>query len=135
VTGENRALNARVEFAKAEASLRASEALAALGLWDDAVSRAYYAAFHSANAALLSEGLQARTHGGLHDLFFQTFVLTGVVTRALAKDLAALQRYREQADYSSTVRFDATSGGEEVSRAAGVVATLREVLRVRGLLG
>lgn len=135
MTGENRKENARLEFEKAEASLRAAQALQDLGLWDDAVSRAYYAAFHAAIAALLSAGLQARTHAGAHDLFFQNFVATGLVDRALSKDLAALQRYREQADYSGAVRFDATSASEEVARAHKVVATLRTMLTERAVLG
>jgi uncharacterized protein (UPF0332 family) len=132
MTGENRKLNAQVELDKSRAALQAAQALAGLGLWDDAVSRAYYAAFHAANALLLSEGILARTHAGTHDLLFQNHVPPGVVDRAVSKDLAALQRYREQADYSSAVRFDATSGAEEVSRAERVVAALTSVLSARG---
>jgi uncharacterized protein (UPF0332 family) len=132
MTGENRKLNAQVELDKSRAALQAAQALAGLGLWDDAVSRAYYAAFHAANALLLSEGILARTHAGTHDLLFQNYVSPGVVDRAVSKDLAALQRYREQADYSSAVRFDATSGAEEVSRAERVVAALTSVLSARG---
>jgi uncharacterized protein (UPF0332 family) len=132
MTGENRKFNAQVELDKARAALRAARALADLGLWDDAVSRAYYAAFHAANALLLSEGILARTHAGTHDLLFQNFVVPGIVERAVSKDLAALQRYREQADYSSSIRFDATTGGEEVSRAERVVVTLSPLLIARG---
>lgn len=134
MNGENRKANACAEFSKAEASLRAACALADLGLWDDAVSRAYYAAFHAANAALLSEGIQARTHAGMHDLFFQTFVSTDLVARSVSKDIAALQRYREQADYSSTIRFDALSGADEISRAERVVQAIRTLLAERGII-
>ena len=38
---------------------------------EGAVSRAYYAAFHAASAALASEGLSAKTHAGAHNLFFK----------------------------------------------------------------
>jgi hypothetical protein len=134
LTDANRVENARRELQRAEAALAAARALAQLGLWDDAVSRAYYAAFHAAKAALFSAGVQARTHEGTHDLLFQHFVATGALRRQVAKGLAALQRYREQADYSTTVRFDAESGAEEIDRAAGIVGEITDLLRARGVL-
>ncbi|HEY3354178.1 MAG TPA: HEPN domain-containing protein [Polyangia bacterium] len=134
MTDANRVENARRELQRAEAALAAARALAQLGLWDDAVSRAYYAAFHAAKAALFSAGVQARTHEGTHDLLFQHFVATGALRRQVAKGLAALQRYREQADYSTTVRFDAESGAEEIDRAAGIVGEITDLLRARGVL-
>jgi len=41
---------------KARGKLWVARELVERGEWDDAVSRAYYAAFHSAQAALLTEG-------------------------------------------------------------------------------
>ncbi len=64
MTGENRIDNARAEAALGDDALRAAEALLALGLANDAVSRAYYAAFHYARALLLLEGLEPKTHRG-----------------------------------------------------------------------
>lgn len=124
----HRSENAALELAKAEAALRAARALAELDLWDDALSRAYYAAYHAVTAALFALGIEARTHAGTHDLFFRYFVLTEKMPRTASKDLAALQRYREQADYSTTIRFTAASGAEEVERAAGLVAAIRVLL-------
>jgi len=49
----NRRDNAAREAAVGDDALRAAEALLALGLHNDAVSRAYYAAFHYARALLL----------------------------------------------------------------------------------
>lgn len=134
MTGEHRTANARLEMEKATTSLKAARALADLGLWDDAVSRAYYAAFHAATALLFSAGLQARSHAGIHDLLFEHFVRAGALTRRFTKDLAALQRYREQADYSTTIRFDAESGREEVDRSERLVAELAGLLRSRGII-
>lgn len=133
MTNENREQNARLELEKAEAVLREAQALASLGMWDGAVSRAYYAVFHAASALLAAEGIQARSHAGTHDLLFSTFVRTGILPRQISKDLAALQRYREQADYSAAVRFDESTGAEEIDRAARVLAALRAVLAARGV--
>src|SRR5262249_36857515 len=134
VTENHRKVNALRELEKAHRAMRAAQALAGLGLWDDAVSRAYYAAFHAASAVLFSAGLQARSHAGTHDLLFEHFVQTGTLGRSVTKDFAALQRYREQADYSTAVQFDEASGREEVERAERLVAELTKVLRTRGMV-
>lgn len=47
MTDDNRRANARADLAAAADALRAAEALIDLGLLRDAVSRAYYAAFHA----------------------------------------------------------------------------------------
>lgn len=52
----NRADNAAREAERGDDALRAAEALVGLGLNNDAVSRAYYAAFHYSRALLLLEG-------------------------------------------------------------------------------
>ncbi len=47
---------------KGRGKLRVARDLVQRGEWDDAVSRAYYAAFHAARAALLTEGQRGETH-------------------------------------------------------------------------
>ena len=59
--------NARFELikgymAKAKDKLAVAQELLGRQHYDDAVSRAYYAAFHAAQAALISEGQEADTH-------------------------------------------------------------------------
>ncbi|MEK7794333.1 MAG: HEPN domain-containing protein, partial [Candidatus Hydrogenedentota bacterium] len=53
-------------FHKAERSLRAAIVLAREGLFDDAVSRAYYAVFQAASGALLIRQKRFKSHNGLH---------------------------------------------------------------------
>jgi len=134
VTEENRRSNLEAELERGNASLRAAEALLGLALWDDAVSRAYYAAFHHVQALLFSEGLEARSHTGTHDLLFQHFVRHGYLPARLAKLFAGLQRYREQADYSRLFRFDEQGAREEVERAGEICRTVRDLLSARGWL-
>ena len=75
-------------MAKAKDKLRVGEQLLASGDYEDAVSRAYYAAFHCAQALLLWEGLSANTHQGVVSLFGLHFAKTG----KLRKNLAAIFR-------------------------------------------
>lgn len=56
-------------LAKACEKVREARDLCAKGEWDDPISRAYYAAYHAAQAALLTEGQHADTHKGVVTLF------------------------------------------------------------------
>ena len=86
-------------LAKARDKARVARELSDRGDWDDAVSRAYYAAFHAAQAALLTEGQRAETHRGLVVLFALLLVRTGKLDRRWGKFLANLKDDREAGDY------------------------------------
>ena len=57
--------NVRAEFARAQKSLQAAKILQADGLFEDAVSRAYYAVMHSAKAALLVHDKISESHAAI----------------------------------------------------------------------
>jgi len=135
VTDENRRLNLGVELEKGAASLRAAELCLEAGLFDDAVSRAYYAAFHHVQAVLLTAGLQSRSHAGAHDLFYLHFVRTGAIPPHVAKLFAGLQRFREQADYARAFHFDEQDARQEVANARSIVELLGAHLAAGGWLG
>lgn len=62
---------------KAEKKLKVAEKLFDSEDYEDAVSRAYYAVFHTTQALLLTEGVKADTHKGVITLFGLLFVKTG----------------------------------------------------------
>lgn len=134
MTEDNRRQNLTLELEKADASLAAARLCLGAGLWDDAVSRAYYAAFHAVQAVLLSEGFESRSHHGAHDLFFMHFVRPGRLDAGLAKLLAGLQRYREQADYSRAFRFNELGAREEVRHAEEIQTAMKDYLAQHGWL-
>jgi uncharacterized protein (UPF0332 family) len=134
VTGENRRANVAAEVERGAESLRAADVCLSVRLWDDAVSRGYYAAFHLVSALLLTEGLEARRHHGVHDLFFLHFVKPGRVPPKLARLFGALQKHREQADYSRAFRFDEEGAREEVEHAREICAFIRDELLRSGWL-
>lgn len=84
---------------KAEKKLEVAGRLMVSGDYEDAVSRAYYAVFHAAQALLLTEGVRAETHKGVVTLFGLLFVKTGKFKRNLGKYLANLKDDRESGDY------------------------------------
>ncbi len=123
----------KLEIEKGAEALRAARLCLDASLWNDAVSRAYYAAFHHITALLLSEGVEARTHGGVHDLLYLHFVKTGRFPAGEAKLFSALQKFREQADYARTIRFDEAGAREEVERARQISDAALSAMRTSGL--
>src|SRR5437667_12766253 len=97
---ENARTHVRAELTRADEALRASHELLALGLLNDAVSRAYYAALHVARALLLTEGVDSQTHGGVGAMLGMHFVVPGRVDPERAEDLSRLEQFRAEADYN-----------------------------------
>lgn len=100
-------------LAKAREKVRVARDLCARGEWDDAVSRAYYAAFHAAQAVLLTEGQRAESHKGLVSLFGLLLVKTGKFDKKWGKLLSNLKDDREAGDYEALSFLD-----EETARRA-----------------
>ncbi len=62
---------------KAARAIQAAERLAAEGLPEFAVGRAYYAMFYVAEAVLKAKGLRYSKHSGVHAAFGERVVKTG----------------------------------------------------------
>jgi uncharacterized protein (UPF0332 family) len=98
-------LKAEQFWRKAVKSLAAARLLLDNGYPDEACSRAYYAMFDAARAALLSvnaptEAETTRTHSGLMSAFARYVVGPGFVSRDVARTLAQAQHVRLIADYN-----------------------------------
>ena len=133
MTEENARENARAQYAKACAALRAARALADLALFDDAASRLYYAVFHLVSAALLALGLQAQTHAGVAALLGQHLVKPGLLPAHASRDLATLMGLRGQADYNRHFVLDAEGFANELLRAERLFSLVGEFLAARGV--
>jgi hypothetical protein len=128
MTDANRRENARAEALLGDDSLRAAEALLALSLHNDAVSRAYYAAFHYARALLLLRGLEPKTHRGVLSLLSEHYERPALISPAIVSALAHLQTFRNIADYDAGSRIQAERAQAEVSAASAFVVTARALL-------
>jgi len=120
---------AQDELASASDALRAAEALLDLDLLRDAMSRAYYAAFHAARALVLAEGFEAKSHGGLMHLFNLHVVGQGRLEPRFNLLLARLQAYRHASDYGyafamarDDVEAEIAAAGEIVERAYSLLS-------------
>lgn len=134
MTDDSRKANIQAEVEKASSSLKAAQVLFTAGLYDECVSRAYYAVFHMACGLLLTEGLEARRHRGVDHLLNLQFVRAGRLDPRHAKAFARLAQYRMQADYSRAFRFTAEGAEEELRLAEATVEALRIELEKGGWL-
>ena len=119
---ENEIANAREEMARGDEALRAATELHRLGLYNDTVSRAYYAAYHWTRAVLFTEGLESRTHRGAHQLLALHFVRAGLLPETAATLLSQLENLREASDYAAAVRFTEEESGEALRKTGTFIA-------------
>lgn len=83
-------------------SLAAANKLFEDGDYDFAVSRAYYAMFYLAEAALLSYGMTFSSHGAVISTFGREFVKPGHLEADLHKNLHDAFTERTVGDYDAT---------------------------------
>jgi len=79
--------------------LNSAEILFKYKKYDDAISRAYYAVFHCAQALLLSLGVKAESHSGVRQLFGFHFIKEGRFDKKFGRYLKNLKDERENGDY------------------------------------
>ncbi|MBI1952539.1 MAG: HEPN domain-containing protein [Candidatus Omnitrophica bacterium] len=117
------------ELKKAEQALKAAQNLLADGLYDDAVSRAYYAVFHGARAALKIKGIETVSHKGLISQFALHLVKAGEVEEEYGDILRQIKEDRETGDYEPLVTF----GSEEATKLVG--SADRFLVKMRDWIG
>lgn len=89
----------------AEERIQSAELLFGKGLYNDAVSRAYYGFLDTANALLITKGITAKTHAGVITLFSLHFIKTKLVPVQYIQFFRQAKDAREEADYEFLKRF------------------------------
>jgi len=96
-----------VSFPRAHEALSAARVLLESRFAADAVSRAYYATYHAASAAVESVGGEPKSHAGLLRLFGELVVVPGLLPSEFGVILHRLQAARARADYVGEIGSDA----------------------------
>lgn len=112
---------------KAARAAESAKALLDLGDTDGACSRAYYAMFDAARAALATRGHApeaTKTHSAVHSAFALTFVKTGLVPKEIGRALGQVQDIRLLADYAAE-SIPPDKAEWSVRQAAAFVAAVR----------
>jgi uncharacterized protein (UPF0332 family) len=97
--------------------------------FDEIASRCYYAAFHAAQALLLTEGLTADTHQGIVSLFGLHFAKAGRVSPRLGRYLNNLKDDRESGDYDVYSGIDRSDAERAVREASEFLAEAERYLQ------
>jgi uncharacterized protein (UPF0332 family) len=120
----DREAEVEAHLARAADSLRAGQVLLENAHWDIAASRAYYAAFHAASAALLRRGLAFGRHSGVIASVHQHLVKTGVLDGGLGRDLNWLFELRGIGDYGDTRHVPQDEATRALAASRRLVAAL-----------
>jgi uncharacterized protein (UPF0332 family) len=114
---------------RAEQSVQAAKELAASGFYDFAASRAYYAAFYAATAALLNEGLEFSKHSGVIASVHQRLVKTGRLDTDHGKELNWLFELRNVGDYGVIVHVSQQDAERAVRIAENFLRAIKSLVR------
>jgi uncharacterized protein (UPF0332 family) len=125
LTSDRRA-EIEANLARAVESLAAARVLEASEHHDFAASRAYYAAFYAATAALLAEGVRYKKHSGVIAGVHQQFIKTGRLPRSLGEDLRLLNELRLVGDYGEIQHVPAKEAKKAIAAARRLVEALRK---------
>jgi uncharacterized protein (UPF0332 family) len=125
---------ARAHLEKAVEGLRAAEKLFQDGYYEDAVSRAYYAMYHAARAALSIVNVFPKTHEGVVAEFGRKFVLTGIFEKELGKNLAHAKAARETYEYTIATTVLKPEAEAILRNAQDFVKTVKKYLEKIGVL-
>ena len=119
---------AKAHLEKALERLRVAEKLFRDGEYEDAISRAYYAMYHAAKAALSTVNVFPKTHEGVVSEFGRKFVLAGILPKELGKNLADAKAARETYEYSVTETVGKSEAETILSNAQEFVKTVKKHL-------
>lgn len=128
MTKNNAKENSFLETRRGDEVLKAAQHLLSYGFYNDAVSRAYYAAFHWARALLFTRGLESRTHRGVIQLLNLHFVKDGPLSSQVAEHLSSLETYRELSDYTAIAQFSEAQARDELARAEAFITACRSLI-------
>lgn len=116
-------------LARAADKLTVAEILLSNSAWDDAASRAYYAAFHSITALLFSRGQSYSSHAQLLGAFNREFVKNQVFHRDFTAMLTRLFEDRQSGDYDLFAAISEQDARRDVADARRIVESIQQYLQ------
>jgi len=114
---------------RADQSIQAARDQVVDGYYDFAASRAYYAAFYAATAALLSEGVDMSKHSGVVASVHQRFVKTEKLSQEHGKNLNWLFELRSVGDYGATAHVSQFDAERAVEVAESFVNAIKSLIK------
>lgn len=94
-------VSCRIE--KAQNAINEAEKVSAIGLWNIAANRLYYALFYASTAILIKKGLSAHTHTGVIAMISLHLVQQSLLSTEDIRLIRKLFSLRQEGDYEDFV--------------------------------
>jgi len=120
----NKEQKEKIEFA--EARLTSAKLLFENNCFEDAISRAYYAIFHSAKALLLEKDSDPKTHAGTASELGQLY--REELGKEMTRNFSRIQEKRERADYGDLNNITREETSEVIEIATNFVSKTKTLL-------
>ena len=117
------------ELTRANKALLAARTLLESQLYQDCVSRSYYAVLHAAKAALTTVGVEPESHHAVRRMFGLHLVKSGKIEKEFAVILTAQQEDREIGDYDIYVEIEQDRAAKSVHDAEKFVERIDKYLQ------
>jgi uncharacterized protein (UPF0332 family) len=124
----------RLELERGAESLKGAEVNLKEGLFDESVSSAYYAMFHSIKAILLTIDQEPATHQGVVTLFGLHFIKPGIIEEEYNSLFIEAKDDREDSDYDVTRKFARGEAEERIASAKILTARIADYLKRNSFL-
>ena len=121
------------ELLRSKKALKATDFLFKESLYEDCLSRSYYAILHAAKAVLLSEGIQVDTHDAVKRLFGFNLIKTRKIDKIFAIILREEQDDRLLADYDVTFIPDVYQVESRLNDAYKFIQRMEQFLQDKGI--
>lgn len=93
-------------LARSAETLREAQALIAIGGWNGAANRLYYAAYYMVVALMIKEGIKITSHDGAKHMLGLHFIKTGKLAIRYSKIYGHLFNARQSGDYGAFVQYN-----------------------------
>jgi len=117
------------ELNRAKKALLAAKTLLEKQLYEDCVSRAYYAVLHAAKAALATKDIEPVSHNAVKRMFGLHLIKTGEVEKDFARILTAEQEDREIGDYDIDIEIEEDRAHKRVTDAEKFLERIEKYLQ------
>jgi len=117
------------ELIRAKKALLAAKTLLENQLYEDCVSRAYYAVLHAAKAALTTKDIEPESHNAVKRMFGLHLIKTGEIEKDFAKILTAEQEDRAIGDYNIYIEIEQDTALKRVRDAEKFVERIEKYLQ------
>ena len=117
------------ELTRAKKALLAAKTLLENQLYQDCVSRSYYAVLHAAKAALTMVGVEPESHHAVRRMFGLHLVKSGKIEKEFAAILTAQQEDREIGDYDIYVEIEQARAAKSVLKAEKFIQRIEKYLQ------